>query len=134
MVPACDQSALDEARRLDALSVGADRSEKGDDVQAHCGSPFGWLAARDRGASFSLSILINSPRDHAWNGQPRGVNGGSASAISDTCPSPASRRCAESGSKKRRLAWARDAAVLPWTRSHASTNGPISHGHTVPWW
>jgi len=31
----------------------------------------------------------SSPSDQAWNGQPRGVWGGSASAISDTCPSPA---------------------------------------------
>jgi hypothetical protein len=27
-----------------------------------------------------------SPTDHAWNRQPRGVRGGSPSAISDTCP------------------------------------------------
>ena len=39
----------------------------------------------------------NSPSDHAWNGQPRGVNGGSPSAISDTWPRPAASRCATSG-------------------------------------
>jgi hypothetical protein len=28
---------------------------------------------------------------------------------------------------------ARFAVVEPWTWSHASTKGPINHGHTGPW-
>ena len=42
----------------------------------------------------------SSPNDHAWNGQPRGVCGGSASQISEMWPSPASFRCSIKGRKK----------------------------------
>jgi hypothetical protein len=79
------------------------------------------------------SMRINSPTDHACHGQPRGVWGGSPSAISETWPSPAWCRCSRSGWTKRRSASARASPVCARTPSQASTNAPSSHGHTVPW-
>ena len=66
-------------------------------------------------------------------GQPRAVNGASASVISDTCDNPALASSAAIGSRNRLRASRRTADVLPLTRTQASTNAPISHGQTVPW-
>ena len=134
LMAALGRGPLDEARGLDALTIRADRADQNRDLQAYCGSAI--LRANDRGRPTRTprSRRTNSPSDHAWNGQPRGVNGASASAISEMCPSPAVSRCCRSGSRNRNRAVCLTAAVLPRTRIHASTNGPISHGHTVPWW
>ena len=69
---------------------------------------------------------INSATDQAWKGQPVAECGALPSAVSDTDPSPNSPRC---DSKP----LSRSVADRP-ARKHASTYGPISHGHTVPWW
>ena len=60
-----------------------------------------------RSGAVRSSARISSPSDHAWNGQPRGVCGGSPSAISLTWPRPAVCKCASSGARKRRRASAR---------------------------
>jgi hypothetical protein len=74
-----------------------------------------------------------SPSDHAWNGQPRGVNGVSASAISAMCERPELPRChSVNGFRNRFRARARVTAQSPCARTHASTKGPNSHGQTVP--
>ena len=74
-----------------------------------------------------------SPTDHAWKGHPRGVWGASPSAISETWPRPASSRWQRSGSRNRLRASRLASGVLPRMRTQASTNGPMSQGHTVPW-
>ncbi len=67
---------------------------------------------------------------HAWAMQPLGVNGASASKISLIEPTQAWSRWGIIASMQR-LAPARSSG---WTRSQASTNGPISQPQTVPWW
>ena len=52
-------------------------------------------------SSVSFRIRSSSPSDHAWNGQPRGVCGGSPSAISRQVAEPGVSRCASSGARKR---------------------------------
>ena len=94
----------------------------------------GGAAAAATSGAVRASARISSPSDQAWNGQPRGVCGASPSAISETCPSPASRRCSSSGARKRRALPPGALVLSPCARSQASTNGPISHGQTVPWW
>jgi hypothetical protein len=75
-----------------------------------------------------------SPSDQAWNGQPRGVNGASASAISAMCDRPGTPKChSVNGFRNRLRARARVFAQSPCARTHASTKGPKSHGQTVPW-
>ena len=85
-----------------------------------------------------ISRLLSSPGArstsatlHAWAMQPRGVYGASASKISLIEPTHASLRCASKPVEQLRAPRRdrRDAAC-----SHASTNGPISQAHTVPWW
>src|SRR5439155_1234775 len=66
--------------------------------------------------------------------QPPGKWGASPSATSGRWPSPASSRWIRSGSRNRCLASCFASGVPSRTRTHASTNGPRSHGHTVPWW
>ena len=68
---------------------------------------------------------------HAWAMQPRGVNGASASKISLTEPTHAvvEVTCSEAVDRSRA-----PATSSGCTASQASTNGPISHGQTVPWW
>ena len=76
----------------------------------------------------------SSPSDHAWNGQPRGRE--RRLGIGDL------RHVTEAGfiqMRQQRIDESRSSldvarrSVFPRTRTHASTNGPISHGHTVPW-
>src|SRR4030095_16582123 len=53
-----------------------------------------WLefAAPEFADNTTRSSRNTSPRDQAWKGQPRGVCGSSAPAISETWPRPASAR------------------------------------------
>ena len=69
--------------------------------------------------------LSSSATDHAWKGQPVAACGGAPSAVSETEPIPHSPRCASRLSRM-------PSTGTP-TRTAASTYGPISHGHTVPW-
>ena len=64
-----------------------------------------------------------SATPQAWNGQPRGSNGGSGSRISETDPRPASARWPSNG---RRMA--RPASDRPVTRAVASAYGPDEPG------
>ena len=69
--------------------------------------------------------LSSSATDHAWKGQPVAACGGAPSAVSEMEPIPHSPRCASRLSRM-------PSTPTP-TRTAASTYGPISHGHTVPW-
>src|SRR5215471_17887629 len=64
----------------------------------------------------------------AWATQPRGVYGSTASNTSPMLPMQASSRCGTKPARKPR-AHSRSSGC---TLSHASTNGPMSHAHTVP--
>src|SRR5262249_34317926 len=64
----------------------------------------------------------------AWATQPRGVYGSTASNTSLMLPMQASSRCGTKPARKP-LAPSRSSGC---TLSHASTNGPMSHAHTVP--
>src|SRR5262249_12336261 len=67
--------------------------------------PFSDIARGSRRAAshYSASTVRErrktSPTDQAWKGQPHGVWGESPSAISETCPNPASSRWWSSGSR-----------------------------------
>ena len=65
--------------------------------------------------------------DHAWNGQPDGRCGATPSAVSEIDPRPPSRRCSSSAPPSA-------PSIATPARTAASTYGPTSHGHTVPWW
>ena len=87
--------------------------------------------------SAGFKPVVGSVRIHARSSsatlqacatQPRGVKGASASKISLIEPMQAPLRCAPKPSSQRR-ALARSSGCA---RSHASTNGPMSHAHTVP--
>ena len=74
----------------------------------------------------------SSPSDQAWKGQPLGVCGRSPSAISKRWP-PAPAAASRRGARNRSRASFFTLGDPPRTRTQASTNGPMSQGHTVPW-
>jgi hypothetical protein len=115
--PAAQDHDPDRLRRAHAPTPAASRGERPPRPAART-----WRSSRSASAT-----------DQAWNGQPLGTCGGSASAISETWPTPAWLRWSNIGSRNLRRASARTATPPPRTLTQASTNGPSSQGQTVPW-